>query len=341
MSSSDTSFTSKGPIAWMTRNSVAANLFMLVLLILGTMGMFTVKQVVFPEFSLDLVGVRIAYPGASPDEVEQGINLAVEEAVRGVDGVKRVTSTASEGFGQTSVELLISADPDKVLADVKTAIDGIRSFPEEAEQPAIALASRRSRVITLVLHGFQDPATLHQLAEQARAALLDHPDITQVELGGVRPLEISVEIPSENLLAYGLTLEQVAQQIRLGSYDLPGGSVDTQNGDLLVRVADRVEEGHRYGDLIIRGGRTGGEVRLDDIATITDGYADTDTETWFNGEPAVRIMAYRVGNETPARVAKATREYADSLSSQLPSNIGIEIWEDDFKILDQRIDLLI
>ncbi len=162
-----------GPIAWMAKNHVAANLLMIVILAGGALGASRIKQEVFPAFDLDLIRVTVLYPGASPGEVEQGIVLAIDEAVRGVDGVKRVTSGASEGAGAVRAELLIDADPDRVLADVKAEVDRIRSFPEEAEDPQIAIAGRKQRVISLVIAGDQELQTLQEIAEGARVEMLN------------------------------------------------------------------------------------------------------------------------------------------------------------------------
>lgn len=330
-----------GPVAWMVDNPVTANLIMFLLFVGGLLGLTSVKQEIFPAFDLDMVVVAVPYPGASPEEVEQGIVLAVEEAVRGVDGVKRVTGTASEGVGTVRVELLLSADPQKVFSDVKNEIDRITTFPEEAEEPQVTLAATRSRVVSLVIHGDVDLATLHGLAEQSRAALLASGEVTQVDIEGVPALEISVEVPRATLEAYGLTLESVAQAITASSLELPGGSLKTDGGELLVRVADRKRSGAELADVVVRADAQGGQVRLGDIATIRDGFAEVDQASSFDGQPAVRVTAFRVGDETPQDVAAAVRAERDRLQAVLPPTIGTQLWDDDSKLLEGRIDLLV
>ena len=284
-----------GPIAWMAQNSVAANLLMLVILAGGVFGLFRTKQEVFPAFTLDVVTVAVPYPGASPSEVEQGIVLAVEEEVRAIDGVKRVTSVAGEGAASIALELNLGTDGNAVLNDVKTAVDRIQSFPEDAEEPSVSLMSLRRTVVSLIISGDQEMKTLQALAEDARERMLEQPDITQVEIEGVRDLEVSIEVPRQNLASLGLSLDQIAAQVRLASLELPGGSVKTDGGEVLVRVADRRREGHEFEDIVIRGTAGGADVRLGDVAMVDDGYADTDLFSYYDGRPAVRVIAYRVG----------------------------------------------
>ena len=329
-----------GPIAWMAQNSVAANLLMLVILAGGVFGLFRTKQEVFPAFTLDVVTVAVPYPGASPSEVEQGIVLAVEEEVRAIDGVKRVTSVAGEGAASIALELNLGTDGNAVLNDVKTAVDRIQSFPEDAEEPSVSLMSLRRTVVSLIISGDQEMKTLQALAEDARERMLEQPDITQVEIEGVRDLEVSIEVPRQNLASLGLSLDQIAAQVRLASLELPGGSVKTDGGEVLVRVADRRREGHEFEDIVIRGTAGGADVRLGDVAMVDDGYADTDLFSYYDGRPAVRVIAYRVGDETPTRVATAVREVADQMRAELPSNIELALWDDDSKMLESRIDLL-
>ncbi len=330
----------RGPIAWMARNSVAANIFMFILVLGGLMGVFQTKQEVFPEVDLDMVQIEVPYPGASPAEVEQGILLAIEEAVQGEDGVKRVTSNAAEGRGTVTVEILLDANPDKVLADVKNAVDGIQTFPEDAEEPRVALATRTNVVISLVIAGDQELRVLHDIAESARRDLLAKDGITKVELTGVPPLEIAVEVPRENLERYGLSLDQVAAQVRASSLELPGGEIETAGGEILVRLADRRKAGFQFEDIVLRGTANGAQIRLGDIAYIRDQYQDTDQASFYNGHRAVRLTVYRVGDETPTQVAALTRDYADQLRSQLPAEIEVAAWSDESEILEDRIDLL-
>ena len=324
----------------MASHKVAANLLMAVIAIGGLLAALSVKQEVFPEMPQDVIQVSLPYPGASPTDVEQGVILVVEEAVRGIDGVKRVTSSASEGGGTVSAELLLDADPDRVLSDVKNQVNRIQSFPLEAEKPTVSIGQNRREVISLVISGDQDLRTLHSLAEQARSELLNGGEVTLIEVNGVRPLEVSIEVSREDLEAYDLTLGQVANQIRAASVELPGGRVDTSEGQLLVRVSDRRLRATEFENIILRGTAQGHEVRLGDVARVTDGYADTDQAVYYNGKRAVFVTALRTGDETPTGVADAVKAYAKVLEAEVPANITISISRDDSEMLRGRIDLL-
>jgi len=341
MKPSDIPAESRGSIAWMARNHVAANLLMFVVLAGGVFGILNVKQEVFPEFDLDLITISVVYPGASPSEVEQAIVLAVEEAVRGLDGVKRTTSSASEGVGVVSVELLLDADANKLLADVKSAIDRIRSFPLDAEKPMVSLVSRRREVISLIVSGELPLRVLHDIAEQARLDLLASDEITQIEIDGVPPMEISIEIPQPTLEAYGLSLPEVAAQVKAASVELPSGSIKTKSGELLVRVAERRKNSREFEDIILRSTSDGAEVRLGEIARIRDTYEDIDRASFYNGMPAVRMICYRVGDETPAGVARAVRKYKEELQEKIPEAVKLSIWDDNSEILTSRTRLLV
>ncbi len=227
----------RGPIAWMAGNPVASNLLMVCLMVGGVLIATKAKQEVFPEFELEIVTITVPYPGASPAEVEQGILFAIEEGVRGVDNVKRVTSVAGEGSGTVIVELIINTNSNKALQDIKNAVDRITSFPRDAERPIVSLITNQRDVISLIIYGDLDEHTLRGLAEHVREDLLRNPKITLVELAGVRPPEIGIEVPQAQLRAYGLTLEEVAREVSRSAVELPGGGVKTESCEILLRTA--------------------------------------------------------------------------------------------------------
>ncbi|MCB9786853.1 MAG: efflux RND transporter permease subunit [Deltaproteobacteria bacterium] len=324
----------------MARNTVAANLLMLVLLVGGYLVSGRIKQEVFPEFQLDWVMVQVAYPGASPEEVEKGIVLAIEEQVRGLDGVKQVVSSASEGSGNVYVELLLGTSPEKALSDIKTAVDRVTSLPEDAERPVVSLLSNRKNVVSVALYGDLDEKGLKELAEQLRDQILTDPRVTQVELSGTRPTEISIEVPGERLRKYGLTLDAVAAAVRREAVQVPAGQVKTAGGEVLLRTDERRELGHEFENIPVLTTRDGATVTVGQLATVEDGFQDVDRYATFQGQRAVLIDVYRVGEETPIAVADAVREKLDAFESRLPPGLHVAVTSDDSEMYRDRIDLL-
>ncbi len=222
-----------GPVKWMANNHVAANLLMLTLIIGGLIMGISLKQEVFPEVTLDRVLVSVVYPGAGPEEIEDGIILKIEENLTGIDGIKEIQSKASEGIGIVIAVLEDGEDANQVLQDIKNAVDRIITFPLDAEEPVVSILLNRQEVISVVVYGDLSPRALREQAEMIRDDLLEKPEITQVDLGGVRPYEISIEIPEFNLRRYNLTLNQVARRIRQASQDLPAGEIKSPHAQKL------------------------------------------------------------------------------------------------------------
>ena len=342
MSSSDKRVSpARGAIAWMTQNPVAANLLMLMLIVGGLIMAGQVRKEVFPETQADLISIAVPYPGASPADIETGIILALEEAVRGLDGVKRVTSTAAEGSGTVNVELTIEADPTKALSDVKGAVDRVTSLPKDTERAIVSQLTNRAEVISIVLYGNQDPAILRTLAERSRDQLLADPGITQVDITGAPPKEIAIEVPQERLRTYGLTLEQIAQKVSKSAFRLPGGGIKTPSGEVLVRTDERRESESEFADLPIIASDGGTELRLGDIASVRETFAETDEQASFEGAPAVMVKVYRTGEQTPVEISDRAKVQIEKIRRWLPPGVSISIWRDQSEIYAQRMDLLL
>lgn len=331
----------KGPIAWMAGNSVASNLLMLVLLIGGFIYGTMIKQEVFPEFELDFVTVSVAYPGASPEEVEQGIVLVIEEALQGLEGIKEISSYANESSGSVVIEAIVGTDMQKLANDIQKEVDRISSFPDDAEDPSVNVAMRRRGVISIVLYGDQDERVLREIAETARDNLLQNENITQVELDEVRDFEISIEVSQDKLRELNITLDDIARRINSASVELPGGGIKTSSGEVLVRMKERRDYGYEFGQIPIITQKDGTQVLLEDIASITDGFEDTDGYTAYNGKHAVMLDIYRVGNQTPIEVADAVKTYVSELRDTLPPGVEVDTHHDRSDYYRQRLGLLV
>lgn len=328
----------RGPIAWMAKNSVAANLLMGVFIIGGLLVSGSVKQEVFPEFTVDEIHVTTAYPGSSPAEVEKGVLIAMEESVRGLDGVKEVVSIAQEGGALVRVRLENDADKEQALSDVRGAIDRLRSLPQELERPEVKLIKTRQRSVSVVVYGDVGHEVLRRQAEFIRSGLIANTLITQAELMGLPSREITIEISEENQRRYGVTIEEVAQRIRQASVEIPSGRIKSSTGELLIRTSERRELGREFADIAVIARPDGSVVRLGDLGTVEDGFEEDQREARFNGKPSVLIDIYRVGNQRPLDITAAIKSYLET--TNLPVGIEADLWSDRSVAFVGRIDLL-
>ena len=328
-------------IAWMAGHPVAANLLLVFILAAGVLSMTTVVVEVFPDFDLDAVQVRVEYRGASPEEVDEGIIQKIEERVESVEGISRINSTASEGVGVVFVELNLGEDVPSRLDEIKSEVDRITSFPANAEKPEVTEVTSRSRVIEIAVHGDAPERTLKELAYRIKDDLSTMPEISYVQTSGVRDYEISVEVSNDVLRSYGISLDDVATAIRRASLDLPGGRVDTKDEEILVRVKGRNYDRNDFAGIIVRGERDGSTLRLDQIATIRDGFQDADLITLYNDEPAAFVRVFRTSDEQVLEIVDVVETYlAEIAVPSMPKGVEVSIWENDAELLESRINLL-
>lgn len=330
-----------GPIGWFVGHPVAANLLMLVFLVGGALSLLRIQQEVFPEAILDVVRVTVPYPGATPEEVEEGIVLAVEEAMRGIDGIDEIRSVASEGRGRVTAELARGVSIDAARNDIESAVNRITSFPENAEEPVVSTATNRRQVLSLILYGEVGRHTLRRVGEQVRRDLLRDPRIAQVELSGLPPPEISIEVEQAVLREFGLTRAELARRIDRASVELPAGDIETATGDYLLRIMERRDRGEEFEDVAIIVNPDGTRITLGEIANVVDGFRETDQATLFNGSQAVRLNVFRSNEHSPQEGSRAVHEYAEEAQRRWPSTLKLHIWDDASIIFKDRIDLLV
>ncbi len=328
-------------IKWMAHNHVAANLLMMILIVGGLIMAFSIKQEVFPEIDLDIVQVTVPYPGAGPEEVEDGIILKIEENLSSISGLKEVKAVASEGVGIVNAEVLPGEDIDTILQDIKAEVDRITTFPEDAEKAIITKIENRSEVVSVMIYGNAPERSLKEQAEVIRDELLANPEITQVDLRAVRPYEISVDVKEETLQRYDLTLGRLADRIRNASVDLPGGAVKSTGGEVLIRTKEKRYTGAEYEDITVVEDTDGTEVKLGDIADVRDDFQETDQFARLDGLPAAMIAVYRVGDQKPLQISNMVKEYVEVKRSSLPESLGIAVWNDFSDIYRSRLNLLL
>ncbi len=329
-----------GPIGYMARNPIAANLLMIILLGGGIWTMFNIQKEVFPQYQLDIVEVSVTYPGAAPAEVEQGILRPIEEAIRGVDGIKEVTSRANEGGGDVSIELVAGTDRMKTFQDIDQAVNRIQTFPDDIEEPEVQLQSNQREVMVIGLYGDADIWTLRKLAEQLRDRLLSDPGITQVQLGNVPDYMTHVEIPRNRLREYNLTLGEVADLIAQSSEDVPAGAVETNAGEILLRMQERKQWAEEFGNVELISSEMGGTVTLGDIAEITDGFEETGFHGEFNRQPSVDLEIYRIGDQSPLEIAANVKSIMQDAEVSFPPGVQYRIDSNTADDYRERLSLL-
>ena len=327
-------------IEWFVDNPVAANLLMFIFLVGGLMSMFSMHKEEFPNIEPGVVQVRIPYLGAAPEEVEQAVCIRVEEAIEGVNGMDKVHSNASEGMCSVTIELDQESNYNAVLNEIKGKIDGISTFPKETEKPIISMLQFRGQTIVVALSGNTDEATLKRISETMRADISDLPDISQVSVNYVRPYEISIEISENTLRQYGLTLASVANAIQRSSLDMPGGSIKTDGGEILLRSKGQAYTQKDFEDIVVLTRPDGTNLTVADIATVHDDFQEGFLRATFNGEPAVMITVYRVGDEDTIRSSTAVKNYVQRMQPTLPQGLQMTVWIDESVSLGRRIEAL-
>ncbi|GLP95555.1 efflux RND transporter permease subunit [Paraferrimonas sedimenticola] len=333
--------TQKGIIAWFARNSVAANLLMIILLVGGLFGALTINKEVFPSFELNLVQVNVAYPGAAPQEIEEGINIKIEEQIKDIDGIKKMTSVAREGVGQVTVEVENEYSPKEVLDEMKLRIDAISTFPENIERPRIFRIKPKSNVLWMSVYGDLTRTEMKELGKQIRDEVTNLPGITNTDFWGARPYEIAIEVSEDRLREYGLSFEQVAQAVRASSLDLPGGSIKAQAGDILLRTKGQKYYGDDFAQVVVKTRPDGSRIMLPEVATIRDDFEEGLAYTRFNGEPAVTVQINSVDDQSALAISQTIKRYIEERRDTLPAGAELDIWLDLTHYLSGRLNMML
>ncbi len=333
----------QGMIAWFARNAVAANLLMLTIVGIGLYAaFFRTPLEIFPDISREVITIETRYPGATPAEVERSVSIRIEEAIADLNGIDQIYSDALEGVSRVRVELLNGFTPDRLMGDIKNRIDGVKSrFPEDVEEPIVSELQRKREVISVVVSGQMSERDLRNLAENIRDDLADLPEVTQVQLSGVRRFELAIEIPDQTLLAYGLTLEDVARVIRQYSKDVPAGSIKTAGGEVLLRSLGQAYRSEDFARIPVVIREDGRQVTLGEIATLRDGFEEEPLYAHFDGRPAVELDVYRVGNQNAIEVARAVRDYLQIKQQTLPDTVELSYWRDRSQYINARLSTLL
>lgn len=327
-------------IAWFANNSVAANLLMLVLIFGGIYAAFTIKKEIQPKIDPNQIRISIPFLGASPSEVEEGVLVKVEEAIQDVEGIEKITSTAREGNGTVTIQVYTDYDPQVVLDDVKIRVDSISTFPEQTEKPIITRTQWSQEVMWISVHGEVAEHTLKEFAQSVRDEIVNLPGVTRADVVGERDYEVSIEVSERTLREYGLTLDQVAQAVRVGSLDLPAGSIKTDGGNILVRTRGQAYTGDEFERLVVRTNPDGTRLLVSDIAKVIDGFEDRERYSKHNNEDAISIRILSVGEQSELNIASTVRQYISDKKDELPEGISLDYWADISYYLQGRLEMM-
>ena len=328
-------------IAWFAKNDVAANLLLVVIMLSGLYVVSTQIPVdLFPEFEQRQVQVSMTLSGSSPQELEEGITIKVEEAIQDLEGIRQITSKSREGSASITIEVEEGYDVREILDEVKIRVDGINNFPVDAENLLIQVPQRRRDAIGIVLYGDYDAITLRRLAEDIRDEVANLDAISQAEVGNTLPFEISIEISPLSLRKFDLTLEEVATVIRQNSRDVSAGNLKTQGGDIFIRSRGQAYRASEFADIPIITTQDGTMIKLNDIAIIKDGFEETPLRTRFNGVSAIEVEIFRTGDESIIEVTQAVKDFILEQQALLPQGLSMDYWRDGSEPIRARLQTL-
>ena len=327
-------------IAWFVRNPVASNLMMAILMVAGIASLLTLRQEEFPSIDTDVIRISIEYPGSSPEENEESVCIRIEEAIESVIDIDEIDSLAVEGACVVSVVMVIGADVDEALNEIQNRVDAIDTFPAETEKPIISKLIMRQPVMRIVITGEIDERSLKVLGEQARQELILLPGISQVSLQYDREYEISIEVSEETLRRHELTLSRIADVIRSSSLDLPGGSVKTGGGEILLRSIGQAYNGPDFEEIVVLTHPDGTSVKLGEIANIVDGFEDSDISARYNESPAVMLLVERVGEEDTLDIANLIGTWIEGFQTRMPEGVELYMTADAAQDLRTRLAAL-
>jgi len=329
----------KGLVAYFVKYPILANILIMLTLIAGIASFLGTKKSFFPTAKDRVINITVAYPGASPEEMEEGVTTKIEEALKSTAGIDEITSTSAENSASISILTLDNYDIDEIYTEVKNAVDGISSFPAGAEKPIIFKQRQRSTAQWLGLTGDVNLNTLKEYAEGIEDDLLATGVISQINVSGFPPLEISIEVTEPTLRRYNLTFDQVAAAVRLNNRDISAGSIKSPNEEILIRSKAKETDAAAIGDIVVRSNTNGTKVLLRDVATIKEQFADEPNKGLLNGKQAVFLEVRKLETEDLTEISKAVEDYVAKFNEKNDAVQLVTTW--DFNnMLTQRLDLL-
>lgn len=328
------------------RNTVFANLLLAMILMAGVLSTFLMIREVLPSFTVENVIVRVPYPGAGPEEVEEGISLKLEDAIEGIQGVKEYRTISAEGMATAFIEIKTGENIQVVKDRIADRVNAIQTFPDDAERPTISEFIIERLTIAVSIPADIPERQLKRLAHDVKDDLMLLPDVSNIVMIGARDYEISIEVSEERLRQYGLTFDEVSRIVRSSSLNLPGGNIRSENEEIAIRTMGRGYTGDEYADIVLLARPDGTSIRLGDIATIHDGFVEDAIKTRFQGKPAVTLLVYNNEDEDSIRIASSVRAYVEEKNRELRQMglgdvIQMETWLNTATFIEQRIEMLV
>ena len=329
-------------IDWFARNPVAANLLLFSIIIGGLYSLNASLRVdLFPETEPDVINVSVPLRGATPEDMELGVTIRIEEAVQNLEGIARITSRSVEGSASVNLEVDSDYDPRELINDVKNRVDAINTFPADTEKPMISLRQRRVPVISVIVAGAYGEVEVRGFAEQVRDDLLRIDGITQVALDAVRKYEISIEASQDRLREFNLTLADLAGAVQRSSLDVSAGNVRTGGGDVLIRTKGQAYRRVEFEQIVVKTTPDGSIIRVADVATVNDGFQEALLKAEFNGRFAALVQVFKVGDQETITIADKVKDYIADRQATLPVGMTLGYWNDRSAYLKARLSTLI
>lgn len=328
-------------IRYFTEHPTAANLLMAAFLVVGLISAPMVKRETFPDIPAKNVEIVVIYPGATAEEVEEAVCQRIEDAVESIKNIDEISCAASENRGSANIKMIEGKDFDDFLNDIKTEVDAIDNFPDEAEDPVVRKLDQIDFVASVAVSGPMSPTDLKAYAEQLKDKMLENENISQIKVTGFSDHQIRIEVPAQTLRQYGLSVSDIANTIAQQSINLPAGTIETSDSDVLIRFSDERKNPLEFNDLVVVGAESGAEIKLGDIAKITDMFELDEEKTIFNGQRAAILEVSKTKAEDTLNVIGAVKEFIEINKQTAPPGVVFEVTRDISSIVQDRLSLLI
>lgn len=319
----------KGILAWWARNSVAANLLMMIALIGGVIGFFSLQRENNPGAEFPGATISMSWPGASPQDVEEQIIVRIEEALSDIDGIDELTATASEGSARIWVEGKSTVDASWFIDEIERRVNTVNNLPRDAYRPIVSQWRNQDQIAGIALHGDIDRRELQRIAREIRDEVSTQvPDAALVDIMGTLPEEVAIEVSEENMRRYGVTFAEIARAISNSSMNVSAGSVRTDLGDVRITARELADSAAEFENIVVRQTPDGGLIRVGDVATVIDNLADANLNATFNGQQMVIIAVRSTGNSDVITVSEGLKDYMERKNEELPDTVQLSEWWD-------------